>query len=130
MNSSPTAPSRISDPSVERLRVVDVGRWLWVVTVVVLLLGFLVLRELSGVQDAPQVEATEVLPVGGSPSVGVSPQEQGMHTLHPVTSQEGTPALGVEGSETPVSLRGPQLDETWPDFSNRVDTARQGEVVR
>lgn len=72
----------------QRLRVVDVGRWLWVVTAVVLVLGFIAVRELSGVDDAPRVEATDGTAVDAAPgAVEIAPKET-IHTLVPVTAPE------------------------------------------
>jgi hypothetical protein len=129
MNSSPTIDSPVSPPPGQGLRVVDVGRWLWLVTAISLLLGFLLLRELSGVQDVPRVEVPEVLPAEQGMTVESPSQEEGMHTLHPVTSQEmGTPSL--DQADSPVSLREPLLDDAWPEFPPRVDTASGDAVVK
>lgn len=130
MNSSLTTDNSATSTRPERLRVVDVGRWLWVVTVVVLLLGFLVLRELSGVQDAPHVEPTDSVQLQPDRSPATLPGDERIHTLHPVTSQETIAPPGFDDAPS-MGLREPTLiNEAWPGLTEGVETASEAPIIK
>lgn len=121
---SPIAPSR-KDP----LRVVDVGRWLWLVTAAALVLGFVAVRELSGVDDSPRVEATEGAMV--EPAVPSSDAGEGtIHTLIPVTSQDPFSPTVDEGSGEPLGRHQHASHDDWPPLPVPMEAASDSPVVK
>lgn len=130
MSATELLNSSLASEDQQRLRVVDVGRWLWLVTAAVLVLGFLAVRALSGVDDAPRVEATEGARADAAAnSIEAEPKET-IHTLVPVTSQD--PFTSPVDDQAGILLDGPRRasHDEWPPLDIPMEATSESPVVK
>ena len=113
MNATQRLDSSLTSARTDRFRVVDVGRWLWLMTAAVLVLGFIAVRELSGVGDGPKIEEREGALIETVEQPREAPANDGVHTLVPITSQEPFSAIG-DHSALPVGRGDTLQHEVWP----------------
>ncbi len=121
--------SSLVHTSNDRLRVVDVGRRLWLVTAVALVLGFVAVRELSGVDDAPRVEATEGASVAPAASTSNTRGNETIHTL-PVTSQDPFSLSTDDPAGAPFGGHLRVSHDEWPPLAVPMEAASDSPVVK
>lgn len=100
-------------PAAGSLRITDVGRLLWVLTTVVLVLGYAALQALSGAGNAPQIEKVAPTQPQASAPASDEPDQQPVHTLHPMTASEVVPTVAPQRYETHVGRREYAERQTW-----------------
>jgi hypothetical protein len=130
MSATQPLDSPISPPRQDRLRVVDVGRWLWLMTAAALVLGFFAVRELSGVDDAPQVEATDNATVEPVVTPTDASDKETIHTLIPVTSQDPFSPSADDHAGAPFDGHQRVSHDEWPPLAVPMEAASDGPVVK